>query len=74
MTYAAEPARYESKMRYRRAGRSGLDLPSLSLGYWHNFELQTQRRRPSSVSLRPEEQAEGRPLVARRVGVGPHAH
>jgi L-glyceraldehyde 3-phosphate reductase len=24
-------------MRYRRAGRSGLDLPVLSLGYWHNF-------------------------------------
>jgi len=24
-------------MRYRRCGRSGLDLPVLSLGYWHNF-------------------------------------
>ncbi|MCU1355980.1 MAG: aldo/keto reductase [Acidimicrobiales bacterium] len=24
-------------MRYRRAGRSGLDLPLLSLGFWHNF-------------------------------------
>ncbi|RWZ68709.1 aldo/keto reductase [Labedella populi] len=24
-------------MRYRRAGRSGLDLPALSLGLWHNF-------------------------------------
>ena len=24
-------------MRYRRIGRSGLDLPVLSLGYWHNF-------------------------------------
>ncbi|MCQ4197012.1 L-glyceraldehyde 3-phosphate reductase, partial [Streptomyces parvulus] len=23
--------------RYRRTGRSGLDLPVLSLGYWHNF-------------------------------------
>jgi L-glyceraldehyde 3-phosphate reductase len=24
-------------MQYRRTGRSGLDLPVLSLGYWHNF-------------------------------------
>src|SRR6187200_1318815 len=28
--------RYE-EMRYRRCGRSGLDLPALSLGLWHNF-------------------------------------
>ena len=28
--------RYES-MKYRRCGRSGLDLPALSLGLWHNF-------------------------------------
>ncbi len=37
MTYVADPGRYEGKMRYRRAGRWGLDLPVLSLGYWHNF-------------------------------------
>ena len=38
MTDRYEPAaqRYES-MRYRRCGRSGLDLPSVSLGLWHNF-------------------------------------
>jgi len=30
------PARYES-MDYRRCGRSGLKLPALSLGLWHNF-------------------------------------
>ncbi|KQO61223.1 L-glyceraldehyde 3-phosphate reductase [Curtobacterium sp. Leaf261] len=36
MTYAASPDRYDS-MPYRRTGRSGLDLPLLSLGYWHNF-------------------------------------
>ena len=30
------PARYE-KMKYRRCGRSGIDLPLLSLGLWHNF-------------------------------------
>jgi L-glyceraldehyde 3-phosphate reductase len=37
MTYTAFPDRYEGKMQYRRTGRSGLDLPVLSLGYWHNF-------------------------------------
>src|SRR6476620_7626752 len=37
MAYVASPDRYEGKMQYRRAGRSGLDLPVLSLGYWHNF-------------------------------------
>ena len=37
MTYVADPGRYEGKMQYRRAGRWGLDLPALSLGYWHNF-------------------------------------
>jgi L-glyceraldehyde 3-phosphate reductase len=37
MTYIADAGRYEGKMQYRRTGRSGLDLPALSLGYWHNF-------------------------------------
>jgi L-glyceraldehyde 3-phosphate reductase len=37
MTYIADAGRYEGKMQYRRTGRSGLDLPVLSLGYWHNF-------------------------------------
>jgi L-glyceraldehyde 3-phosphate reductase len=37
MSYIAAPGRYEGKMQYRRCGRSGLDLPLLSLGYWHNF-------------------------------------
>ena len=36
MTYIASDDRYDS-MTYRRTGRSGLDLPLLSLGYWHNF-------------------------------------
>ncbi len=34
--YLADPARYES-MPYRRVGRSGLELPSISLGLWQNF-------------------------------------
>ena len=36
MTYLAAPARY-AVQPYRRAGRSGLQLPSISLGLWHNF-------------------------------------
>jgi L-glyceraldehyde 3-phosphate reductase len=36
MAYSADDARYDS-MTYRRTGRSGLDLPAISLGLWHNF-------------------------------------
>jgi L-glyceraldehyde 3-phosphate reductase len=36
MHYLAEPARYES-LPQRRSGRSGLILPAVSLGLWHNF-------------------------------------
>jgi len=36
MSYLPDPSRYE-QMTYRRTGRSGLDLPVLSLGLWHNF-------------------------------------
>ena len=35
-SYVADPTRYDS-MPYRRAGRSGLVLPPLSLGLWQNF-------------------------------------
>ncbi len=46
MTYLANPDRYQS-MPYRRVGRSGLVLPALSLGLWHNFgdatPISTQR-------------------------------
>jgi L-glyceraldehyde 3-phosphate reductase len=47
MSYDADTNRYDGKMVYRRTGRSGLDLPVLSLGYWHNFgddrKFETQR-------------------------------
>jgi L-glyceraldehyde 3-phosphate reductase len=36
MSYGAAESRYES-MTYRRCGASGLDLPAISLGLWHNF-------------------------------------
>jgi L-glyceraldehyde 3-phosphate reductase len=37
MTYVAETARYDGRMPYRACGRSGLKLPAISLGLWHNF-------------------------------------
>ena len=44
--YVPAPDRYES-MPYRRVGNSGLKLPAISLGLWHNFgddkPLETQR-------------------------------
>jgi L-glyceraldehyde 3-phosphate reductase len=46
MSYTAEPGRYDDAV-FRRTGRSGLDLPAVSLGLWHNFgdaqPLETQR-------------------------------
>jgi L-glyceraldehyde 3-phosphate reductase len=37
MTYLAADNRYDDLMPYRRCGRSGLKLPAISLGLWHNF-------------------------------------
>jgi len=46
MTYRAAEDRYD-RMPYRRVGRSGVKLPLISLGLWHNFgddrPLETQR-------------------------------
>ena len=46
MTYQPAADRYD-KMIFRRVGNSGLKLPAISLGLWHNFgddkPLQTQR-------------------------------
>ncbi|MET1064602.1 MAG: L-glyceraldehyde 3-phosphate reductase [Arthrobacter sp.] len=46
MTYVPADTRYDS-MPYRRVGRSGLKLPAISLGLWHNFgddkPFETQR-------------------------------
>lgn len=47
MTYTAAATRYDT-MPYRRCGASGLKLPAISLGLWHNFgdatPLATQRQ------------------------------
>jgi L-glyceraldehyde 3-phosphate reductase len=45
-TFVADDGRY-GKMRYRRSGRSGIELPMVSLGFWQNFgddrPIETQR-------------------------------
>ena len=47
MNYLANPTRYDNTMQYRASGKSGLKLPAITLGLWHNFgdatPLQTQR-------------------------------
>ena len=35
--YSPAPDRYENGIRYRRCGKSGVLLPEISLGLWHNF-------------------------------------
>lgn len=35
--WTADADRYDGRMPYRRCGRSGLDLPAISLGLWQNF-------------------------------------
>ena len=58
MTYRAFEGRYDS-MTYRRCGRSGVDLPAISLGLWNNFgddkPLEVQRAivRRASTSASP---------------------
>ncbi|MDR1825983.1 MAG: L-glyceraldehyde 3-phosphate reductase [Bifidobacteriaceae bacterium] len=46
MTYTASATRYQT-IPYRRCGQSGIELPAISLGLWHNFgddrPAQTQR-------------------------------
>ena len=37
INYQANSQRYENGMKYARCGRSGVLLPQVSLGFWHNF-------------------------------------
>jgi L-glyceraldehyde 3-phosphate reductase len=37
LSYTADPGRYDGRMPYNRCGRSGLELPAISLGLWQNF-------------------------------------
>ncbi|WP_437884384.1 L-glyceraldehyde 3-phosphate reductase [Pseudomonas sp. LRF_L74] len=46
--YVADPRRYDGR-EYRRAGHSGLVLPPLSLGLWHNFGDDTPLSRQRAI-------------------------
>ena len=49
--YVPSPDRYD-RMPYRRIGRSGLKLPAISLGFWHNFGDDTPVARQREVMRR----------------------
>jgi L-glyceraldehyde 3-phosphate reductase len=51
MPYVAADDRYH-QMRYRRTGRSGLQLPAISLGLWHNFGGDTPLERSRGILRR----------------------
>jgi L-glyceraldehyde 3-phosphate reductase len=48
MPYTPAEDRYSS-MLYNRCGRSGLKLPAISLGLWHNFGDDTPRRKKQAI-------------------------
>ena len=50
MTYKAHSNRY-SKLKYRRCGNSGLQLPPITLGLWHNFGGKSQMLNESKKML-----------------------
>jgi len=51
-TYTPDPNRYDGRMPYRAVGRSGLKLPAISLGLWHNFGDDTPFDRQRSILRR----------------------
>ena len=50
--YKAAATRYRAGMPYRRTGSSGLDLPAISLGLWHNFGDDVPLERQQAVLRR----------------------
>jgi L-glyceraldehyde 3-phosphate reductase len=48
MTYTAREDRYD-RMTYRRCGASGLQLPAISLGLWHNFGHDTPHQTKQAI-------------------------
>jgi len=51
MTYKALDTRYET-MKFRRTGKSGLMLPEISLGLWHNFGAKDSMRNQRAILRR----------------------
>ncbi|MEP5422366.1 MAG: aldo/keto reductase, partial [Roseibium sp.] len=49
MTWTAADTRYDT-MEYRRCGKSGLKLPLISLGLWHNFGDDTPLDKKRAIS------------------------
>ena len=49
--YSAAEDRYENGMKYRRCGNSGILIPELSLGLWHNFGDQAPLSRSREMVL-----------------------
>ncbi|HEQ71633.1 MAG TPA: L-glyceraldehyde 3-phosphate reductase [Spirochaetia bacterium] len=50
MPYKADDKRYE-RLPYRRVGRSGLTLPAVSLGFWHNFGAEASYKNARTMAL-----------------------
>jgi L-glyceraldehyde 3-phosphate reductase len=51
MAHTPAESRYDG-MRYQRCGRSGLELPAISLGLWHNFGAADEPREARTMVLR----------------------
>ena len=49
--YSAAEDRYENGMKYRRCGKSGILIPEVSLGLWHNFGDQAPLSRSREMVL-----------------------
>lgn len=50
--YSPAPARYDSQTFYRRCGRSGVRLPVISLGLWHNFGAKDSYENARAIACR----------------------
>jgi L-glyceraldehyde 3-phosphate reductase len=48
-TYLPDPDRYDERMPQRRCGVSGISLPAVSLGFWHNFGDDTPLSRQRAI-------------------------
>lgn len=51
MSHQAHPERYSRGMQYARCGQSGVLLPRVSLGLWHNFGVLTPYERSREILL-----------------------
>lgn len=49
LPYSPNPERYTNGMKYRRCGHSGILLPEISLGLWHNFGAEAPFERSQDI-------------------------